>query len=82
MKDSKSKYLVGPQELLHYPCLVYKSWNDVWILELKVSKWLMLLLFAYLKYFKGLRNDRIQEYIDREKVFNGNQKYIEREKVF
>ena len=25
MKDSKSKYLVGPQELLHYPCLVYKS---------------------------------------------------------
>ena len=42
----------------------------------------MLLLFAYLKYFKGLRNDRIQEYIEREKVFNGTQKYIEREKVF
>ena len=59
MKDSQSKYLMGPQELLHYPCLVYKSWNDVWILELKVYKWLMLLLFAYLKYFKGLRNDRM-----------------------
>ena len=41
----------------------------------------MLLLFAYLKYFKGLRNNRIQEYIEREKVFNGTQKYIEREKV-
>ena len=41
----------------------------------------MLLLLAYLKCLKGLRNDRIQKYIEREKVFNGTQKYIEREKV-
>ena len=41
----------------------------------------MLLLFAYLKCLKGFRNDRIQKYIEREKVFNGTQKYIEREKV-
>ena len=41
----------------------------------------MLLLFVYLKCLKGFRNDRIQKYIECEKVFNGTQKYIEREKV-